>query len=234
MGCGMITNHTMMRKEMSDFQLRKRQSTRGDFARLMLPLKEELVAKGKWPQDETFRLRELGKELSKYGRFQDRELQQKVAQRIFEMEKTLVTGQEEQALAMLLRNGHYRGTDIRLTVQHDGNHEMVPYPAYRWLWREAMAYRWKQDGHINELETQALVSHIRRLLKESAVASVKLMVVIDSQVLFYCLGKGRSPSQRLNRLLKRLMALELAGDIYVLPVWTLSAWNYADNPSRRL
>lgn len=109
---------------------------------------------------------------------------------------------------------------------------MVPYPAYRWLWRETMAFRWKQDGHINE--PQALVSHIRRLLKEPAVSSVRLMVVIDSQVLFYCFGKGRSASKRLNCLLKRFMALELAGDFYFFPIWTLSAWNYADNPSRRL
>lgn len=118
-------------------------------------------------------------------------------------------------------------------VDRGSNHELVPYPAYRWLWRETMAYRYKQDAHINELETQALVGHIRQGLKEPSVAKVKVMVIVDSQILFYAVGKGRSPSERLNRLLRRLAALSLAGGLYVFRAWTLSAWNFADNPKQK-
>ena len=119
------------------------------------------------------------------------------------------------------------------TVEHQSQREMVPYPAYRWLWRETLSFKWKQEAHINELETQALVAHVRRLLREEEVKQVRLMIVVDSQVLFYAIRKGRSPSKRLNRLLRRLSALQLMGDLYALPIWTLSAWNFADNPSRR-
>jgi hypothetical protein len=157
----------------------------------------------------------------------------KVAQRILQLEKKLTTGKEGQALYDLLKNGHYRGTDIRLFVEHNSARELVPYPAYRWLWRDTLSFRWKQESHINELEGQALVAHVRRLLREQEVTHVRVMVVVDSQVLFYAVGKGRSPAKRINRLLKRLMALQLMADLYVFPIWTLSAWNHADLPSRR-
>ena len=186
-----------------------------------------------WPDEEAFRVQCIAKELSKYSRFTDEELKMKVAQRILQLEKKLTTGKEGQALYDLLKNGHYRGTDIRLFVEHNSARELVPYPAYRWLWRDTLSFRWKQESHINELEGQALVAHVRRLLREQEVTHVRVMVVVDSQVLFYAVGKGRSPAKRINRLLKRLMALQLMADLYVFPIWTLSAWNHADLPSRR-
>lgn len=156
-----------------------------------------------------------------------------MAQRILDIEKTLVEGNEHEAMRFLLRNGHYRGTDVRLCLLNGEQRELVPYPAYRWLWRDVLSFKWKQEAHINELEAQALVAHVKRLLREGENQCLRFLVVVDSQVLYYAVGKGRSPSRRLNRILKRLSSLVLFGDIYVLPVWTLSAWNYADIPSRR-
>ena len=87
-----------------------------------------------------------------------------------------------------------------------------------------MAFKWKQEGHINELEAQALAAHVRRILREDGMQQVRVMGVLDSQVLYFAL-------RRLNRILRRVMAL--AGDLYLFPIWTLSAWNYADKPSRQ-
>ena len=58
-------------------------------------------------------------------------------------------GEERRQLNKLLRFGHYRGTDIRLAVEASGARQMFPYPAYRWLWRDFLAFRWKIEGHIN-------------------------------------------------------------------------------------
>lgn len=196
-------------------------------------LRAEMEDRQLWPDDEAFRVQQIAGELTKYSRFADEELRSKVAQRIKDMEDQLVTGKEAEARYMLLNNGHYRGTDVRFAVEHQAQRELVPYPAYRWLWRDSLSYKWKQEAHINELETQAMIAHIRRMMREPDVKQVRLMVIVDSQVLFYAVGKGRSPSKRINRLLRRLAALQLLGDIYVFPVWTLSAWNFADNPSRR-
>ena len=80
---------------------------------------------------------------------------------------------------------------------------------------------------------QALLAHVRRLLREEQYHGKRLMVVLDSQVIFFALGKGRSPASRLNRLLRRLGAMVLFADVYLFPIWTLSAWNFADRPSRR-
>eukprot|EP00435_Cladocopium_sp_Y103_P039867 s1146_g10.t1 len=177
---------------------------------------------GLFPNEEEFRVQHLMLELRKYSRFQDPELKLKVAMRIYHLEKPLTTGRESEALHNLLKYGHYRGTDVRLAVEHNSAREPVPYPAYRWLWRKTLAFMWRQDAHFNELEGLALVAHLRRLLKEKDVKKMRLMIVVDSQVLFYAIVKGRDPSMRINRLLKKLMALQLFCDVYVFPVWTLS------------
>ena len=197
-------------------------------------IKEELSEAGMVPQGiEDARMATISSQLDKYHRMDDPELKAAMAQRIMEMERSLEQGKEHEALRFLLRNGHYRGTDIRLSLVNQGQRELIPYPAYRWLWRDVLSFRWKQEAHINELEAQALVAHVKRLLREKENQGRRFLVVLDSQVLYYAVGKGRSPSRRLNRILKRLSALVLFGDVYVLPVWTLSAWNYADIPSRR-
>lgn len=133
-----------------------------------------------WPDESVFGVHQLQGELEKYSRFEDRDLRRKVALRVLELESQLTTGNEQRALAHLLQNGHYRGTDIRFTVKHNDMRELVPYPAYRWVWRDTLSYRWKQDAHINELECQALIAHVRRLLKEPSVSQARLMVVVDS------------------------------------------------------
>eukprot|EP00435_Cladocopium_sp_Y103_P027386 s51_g6.t1 len=185
-------------------------------------LRREMEQRNQWPDAEAFRLQQISGELLKYSRFADEELRKKVAQRILRIEARLVTGNEAEARHFLLNNGHYRGTDIRFAVEHLDQRELIPYPAYRWLWRDTLSFRWKQEAHINELETQAMIAHVRRMLREPDVQQVRLMVVVDSQVLFFAVGKGRSPSKRINRLLKRLAALQLLGDLYVMPIWTLS------------
>lgn len=175
----------------------------------------------------------IREDLMKYDRLQSPGLQEKVVSGILHMERTMQIGFEKAHLQQLLRLGHYRGTDVRLAVEEQGGRQLFPYPAYRWLWRDVLSFRWRQEGHINELEFQAFLAHIRRVLREPDMRHKRVFVVVDSQVLYYALGKGRSPSTRLNRVLRRLAAISLAGDLYTLPIWTLSAWNFADRPSRR-
>ena len=192
-----------------------------------------MIQAGLFPEASDARSQWLSEELQKYHRMADPSLKGRVVERLLAAEKRMVAGQEAVELEQLLRNAHYRGTDIRLTVEHHHEHQLIPYPAYRWVWRTQMAFKWKQEGHINELEAQALASHVRRILREDGMQQVRVMVVLDSQVLYFALGKGRSPARRLNRILRRVMALSLAGDLYLFPIWTLSAWNYADKPSRQ-
>lgn len=59
------------------------------------------------------------------------ELKDKVVSRILLEEQKLTAGAEKEALMHLLRHGHYRGTDVRLVVEHQSEKQMVPYAAYR-------------------------------------------------------------------------------------------------------
>ena len=70
--------------------------------------------------------------------------------------ETMDTGNEAQHLAWLLRHTYHTGCDVRLT---DKGQDVVgsrpgPYPAFRWLWRDALSYKWKQPQRINVLELE--------------------------------------------------------------------------------
>lgn len=173
----------------------------------------------------------ISRDLEKYNRVKDPELREAMISKILEVEELMVPGNESQHIEWLFRQGHYRGTDIRLTVGEPP--QMVPYPALKWMWRECLSFRWKGDGHINELEAHALIAHLKRVIRGEIGTSARLIFVLDSQVIFFAVSKGRSPSTRLNRILRKIMALQLASDTYLFPLWTISAWNWADIPSRR-
>ena len=83
-------------------------------------------------------------------------------------------GQEKSHLRSLLRSASYRGTGVRFQTEVDDSMHEVPYLAMRWQWKTVLAFPWRQQGHINELEMNA----------------------------------------------------------YCYPLWTISAWNFADKPSR--
>ena len=173
----------------------------------------------------------ISRDLEKYNRTKDPVVRDAMVAKILEIEATMEPGKEQQHIQWLFRQGHYRGTDIRLTVSDPP--QMVPYPALKLRWKECLSFRWKKDGHINELEAHALIAHLRRVTRSEVGVGARLIFVVDSQVIFFAVSKGRSPSSRLNRILRKLMALQLASDTYLFPLWTISAWNWADIPSRR-
>eukprot|EP00435_Cladocopium_sp_Y103_P055568 s172_g18.t1 len=123
----------------------------------------------------------VDKELATYHRCTDPELRRRMVGTILDIENTMIPGQEQKHLEWLLAQGHYRGTDVRLALDYCGAKHMVPYPALRWLWRETLSFRWKVDAHINILEAQALLAHVRRMMRDPTFRSCRMMVVIDSQ-----------------------------------------------------
>ena len=195
-------------------------------------LKQSYIDRSLWDlsQPEERRL-VIGRDLEKYNRTKDPEVLEAMVAKIIEMENQMEPGQEMHHIKWLFRQGHYRGTDIRITVGDPP--QMVPYPALKWMWKECLSFRWKKDSHINELEAHALIAHLKRVTRSEVGTAARLIFVVDSQVIFFAVSKGRSPSTRLNRILRKLMALQLASDTYLFPLWTISAWNWADIPSRR-
>ena len=86
-------------------------------------------------------------------------------------------------------------------------------------------------AHINVLEGEALVLFLRWLLRSRAHHSCRIVVLLDSAVLLGATAKGRSSSQ-LNRLLRKVAALTLAGNLQLHLIFVPSSENPADRPSR--
>ena len=162
-----------------------------------------------------------------------------VCKLVMEVQKLLSTmkpGQEGEHLADLGRHVGLKGTDIRLVATKEsksGREVMTPYPAFQWFWRTMMAYRWATSQHIKVLEMTAILAELRRRARSAFCFKTRYVHVIDSMVCYWALGKGRSSSTRLNRVLRRIMSVEIAAELKPLLVWTLSKWNFSDQASRK-
>jgi hypothetical protein len=97
-----------------------------------------------------------------------------------------------------------------------------------------LAWPWKSKAHINELEVSSAITALRRRSRSAARHGERVLLILDSTVAVGVLAKGRSSSKRLNRLCRRAAAIVLAADQYPVYTWTISGWNFADRPSRRV
>eukprot|EP00435_Cladocopium_sp_Y103_P020999 s1020_g5.t1 len=159
----------------------------------------------------------------------------RVAREVNTWVQQMVPGKEQDHLAKLVRHVSTRGCDIKLQVDpEDGQFTlMAPYPAFVWLWRTLVAYRWSSEQHINCLEVAAFLVEIRRRARDITCHQARFINVTDSQVTFHALTKGRSSSPRLNRLIRRVAAVSFAADLAPFHLWTISKWNFADHGSRK-
>ena len=105
-------------------------------------------------------------------------------------------------------------------------------PRLAWAWSTVQSYKWQATQHINVLELAAFFNFIKCVVRENGLVGQRFFHVLDSRVSSCVVAKGRSSSTMLNRILRLIGALLLAADIYVLPLWTISGWNYADASSR--
>eukprot|EP00435_Cladocopium_sp_Y103_P053881 s1018_g17.t1 len=147
----------------------------------------------------------------------------------------MTENEEENHMRWLMRQVGLRGTDVRITVPTEQiQREVVhPYPAFRWLWRTVLSYKWSAEQHINVLKVTAVLTEFRRRLRDVDNINVRFFNIVDSMVTYYAVTKGRSGSKRMNRTLRRIMALNLASKSVMFSLWTLSKWNFADAASRR-
>lgn len=89
----------------------------------------------------------------------------------------------------------------------------------------------KKLAHINILEGEAFVLLLRWILRARARHSARVVILVDSAVWLGAAAKGRS-STALNRLLRKVAALQTAGDLMTYLVLVPSAENPSDAPSR--
>ena len=96
--------------------------------------------------------------------------------------------------------------------------------------KDVLSIRCRYPDHINILEGQALVLWLKWLLRTRFHHRARAAVLIDSAVVLGAAAKGRS-STRLNRVLRKLGALEMIGDVLVYLILVPSVENPSDPPS---
>ena len=91
--------------------------------------------------------------------------------------------------------------------------------------------RKRHGDHINMLEGEAMLILLRWLLRSVKRHHSRIVVLLDSSVILGASAKGRS-STRINRIMRRSAALQLAGDLQIYWVLVPSHENPSDMPSR--
>eukprot|EP00438_Fugacium_kawagutii_P034020 Skav221004 [mRNA] locus=scaffold1846:71194:78195:+ [translate_table: standard] len=134
-----------------------------------------------------------------------------------------------------LRRQEYRGSDVRLDVGTLYRPNCCPRATVnpqRWKWHEIHHYRFEREEHINVLELRAYIHTMEWRLRNAGMGDVRALHLCDSQVVIAVCTKGRSSSRQLNRLLRKLGAMSIAGGLYPILAWIASELNPADGPSR--
>ena len=167
-------------------------------------------------------------------RLQRSEVQLHVAPQVLRMLRAMEKGKEAEHLADLLRLADYRGSDVRLCTAElvDGCRQEAPYPSPVWKWVTVQAYKWEVSHHINALELTAFLNYMRSQAGSIDFHGKRIFNVFDSRVAACVVAKGRSSSKVLNRVCRRVMAVSLATNTYVITLWTISKWQYSDAASR--
>jgi hypothetical protein len=94
-------------------------------------------------------------------------------------------------------------------------------------------FSWREAAHINELEMRAYLSAFKWRLRSGRNVNIKFLHLLDSQVSISVLTKHRSSSIRLNRVARKVDALELASGSKGFFAFCRSSKNPADAPSRK-
>lgn len=135
-----------------------------------------------------------------------------------------------------LRRMEFRGSDIRLDLQVAYRADAVARTSLdprRWVWEVGQSYPWRYKRRINFFELQAILRTLEWRSRSSACHSCRMLHLTDSQICIAVLTKGKSSSRQVNRILRRIFALCLANNWYMLWGWVASRLNPADEPSRR-
>eukprot|EP00438_Fugacium_kawagutii_P023224 Skav215518 [mRNA] locus=scaffold2213:5437:6738:- [translate_table: standard] len=141
-----------------------------------------------------------------------------------------------QMVGAFVKRQEYRGSDVRLDVGTMYRPEAYPRATVRpgkWEWRIAHSYPFQPGQHINVLELCAVNHTMEWRLRRSTFGDCRALRLCDSQVVLGVIVKGRSSARQLNRLLRRLAALLVAGGVSLVVAWIESHLNPAGEPGRR-
>eukprot|EP00438_Fugacium_kawagutii_P030064 Skav225587 [mRNA] locus=scaffold901:108728:113061:+ [translate_table: standard] len=143
--------------------------------------------------------------------------------------------EETQSKTLMSRLvGHFlrKVSDIRLdsdVIFKPGSCPRSAVDPDKWEWRHGRAFKWRFQQHINLLELKALLHSVQWRSRRSGYHSFRTMILCDSQAAIAVVAKGRSSSKQVNFLLRRLCALCLSLNVFLLVCYVDTAANPADH-----
>ena len=135
----------------------------------------------------------------------------------------------------LLKRVNHTGSDIRISTGAIVNPKAYPrqsVPSSWWHWLPVFKFRFKRADHINSLELRSIIQAVEWRITHKKEVQTRIFHLTDSYVCMSIIGKGRSSSEMLQFLLKRLSADLLFANIYLLSVHVASLDNPTDHASR--
>ena len=99
-------------------------------------------------------------------------------------------------------------------------------------WRLDDVWTFRVSAHINLLELSSVVRLVSRLVRQGK--SLRVVILVDSNVIRCACAKGRSSSRALTKLLVRLAALSVVGGLYLVFGFVPTRLNVADDPTRNV
>lgn len=103
-----------------------------------------------------------------------------------------------------------------------------------WPWKSCFSKTLHSSDHthINEKELRAARLWIRRITLRGPKHAARHILLCDSRVVTGAINHGRSPSRRINRLLRSFVAELIGSESYVNLTWISSESNPSDPLSR--
>ncbi len=137
--------------------------------------------------------------------------------------------------SLLISKANHTGSDIRITT----GQVMVPKAFPRqsaaadwWIWKSVFSCRWEKHDHINSLELRSILMALQWRIRHGMEADCRVLHLTDSYVNMSIISKGRTSSEMLARLLRRLAALCLGFSVFPFLVHVESTENPTDEGSR--
>ncbi len=135
----------------------------------------------------------------------------------------------------LLTKVNHTGSDVRVTSGVVLNPKAFPRQsacAAWWVWESAFKTRWKKREHINGLEMRSILLALKYRISHLNECQCRFVHLSDSYVSISVISKGRSSSDMLMFILRKLAAYSFAYNMLPILVHVESTENPTDEDSR--
>ena len=147
---------------------------------------------------------------------------------------------EKSELAQHVAYNHLRmcdqkGSDVRLNPSQAFRPHVLPLTFLdlkQWIWKVVQSYAFKQTQHVNVLKMRAILNYLRLRCRDTRKHRARMLLFVDSQVVCSELAKGRSSSQQVNAVLRRMSGLIIASDTQIAVGWGQSDPDSGVKPSQ--